>query len=104
MEELRVFPTLNDEHKINRLKLELPVYKAAATNLHDDLDEASWWKNHQHDLPNWAGAAAMASLLCPSSASVERVFSILNATFDETQRNSLEDILEITLMLRYNRT
>ena len=43
-------------------------------------------------------------LLCqPSSAAAERVFSLLNNSFSDRKSHSLEDYIEISVMLQYNR-
>ena len=39
----------------------------------------------------------------PSSAAAERVFSLLNNSFNAKQRSSLEDYIEGSVMLQYNR-
>ena len=39
----------------------------------------------------------------PSSAAAERAFSILNNTFTDRQDNTLQDYLESSVMLQYNR-
>ena len=46
--------------------------------------------------------AAILAIQQPSSAAVERVFSMLNNTFKDQQHNSLQDYLEASIMLRYN--
>ena len=52
--------------------------------------------------PNWAAAAAKIALLQPSSAAAEHAFSVLNASFADTQTASLEDLVECSCMLQYN--
>ena len=54
-------------------------------------------------LPEWSKAAQHVLLLQPSSAAAERVFSLLNASFGNSQENTLEDYLEASLMLQYNK-
>ena len=39
----------------------------------------------------------------PNSAGAERVFSLLKAFFGDTRTQALADILQATLMLRYNK-
>ena len=46
---------------------------------------------------------AQPNLIQPSSAVAERVFSILNNTFTDRQDNTLQDYLESSVMLQYNR-
>ena len=42
-------------------------------------------------------------LVQPTSAAAERVFSLLSSCFTDPQHHALEDYLETTVMLRYNR-
>ena len=51
----------------------------------------------------WSSSARMVFLVQPSSAAAERVFSMLNRSFGDQQRNSLEDYVEATNMLQYNK-
>ena len=39
----------------------------------------------------------------PLSAAAEHVFSMLNRLFSDQQQNSLEDYMEATIMLQYNK-
>lgn len=45
---------------------------------------------------------AKLNIIQPSSGSAERVFSSLDRTFNETQCNSLRDVVEGSLMLQCN--
>lgn len=60
-----------------------------------------WWQ-HNKTLTAWARFARRMFLMQPSSASVERVFSVLTSTFGDNQANCLNDYVETTLMLRCN--
>jgi len=42
----------------------------------------------------------MILLIQPSSAASERVFSLLNNTFNEQQQSCLEDYVEVSIMLQ----
>ena len=54
-------------------------------------------------LPHWSSAVRKVVLVQPSSATAERVFSMLNQSFGEQQQNALEDLVETTIMLQYNK-
>ena len=41
-------------------------------------------------------------LVQPSSATAEKVFSLLVTMFDDQQHDALEDMIEVALMLRVN--
>ena len=45
----------------------------------------------------------MVLLMQPSSAAAERVFSLLKNSFGEQQDNSLQDYIECSMMLQYNK-
>jgi hypothetical protein len=51
------------------------------------------------DLPMWARSFRKIALNQPSSAAAERVFSML---FGKQQEQSLEDYIQLSLMLQYN--
>jgi hypothetical protein len=54
-------------------------------------------------LPSWSKAAQLVCLLQPSSAMVERVFSILQRQYPRGRRGMLRDGVELGAMLAYNR-
>lgn len=62
-----------------------------------------FWKT-AHRVPSWQRFAHLCYLLQPSSACVERAFSLLKYIYGEQQKTSKQDIIESTLMLRYNRS
>jgi hypothetical protein len=63
------------------LKASLAAYKAACIELPDDFDLLRWWRLKKKDLPAWARLLRIVLLLAPSSAAVERVFSIMRRSF-----------------------
>ena len=100
---LRIFPFLNSDIIDQLLKLELPKYLAAAEDISPTVDTFVWWKRHVNDFPHWSKACKMLLLVQPSSAAAERVFSILSNSFTDTQRSSLEDYVETSIMIQYNK-
>ena len=101
VDELKAFPFLID--RLENLKLELPMYIAAAEDVSNTTDVLEWWKSNETKLPHWAEACKRAFLVQPSSAAVERVFSLLNNSFCKQQEHSMEDYIESSLMLQYNK-
>ena len=65
-------------------------------NLHSEL------KNLKLKSVNWCVIVRKFLLLQPSSAAVERVFSLLNSGFGTLQEQSLQDYIQASVMLRYN--
>ncbi len=51
----------------------------------------------------WSKAARIVFSMSPNSASCERVFSLLKVMFGENRDSSLADMLQASLMLRYNK-
>ena len=88
---------------VSSLKAELPDYLARAADTSTDIPPLEWWKRNADALPNWSEAANKILLLQPSSAAAERVFSLLKNSFGEQQDNSLQDYIECSLMIQYNK-
>ena len=51
------------------------------------------------NLPHWSSAVTKVLLVQPSSAAAERVFSILNSSFNGSQENALVDYIQACVML-----
>ncbi len=92
-----------DANTLGNLKSELPQYIAAVEDLNPSYNALDFWKSHTSSLPAWAAAARKALLVQPSSAASERVFSLLNNSFGSQQNNCLQDYIETSLMLQYNK-
>ena len=54
-------------------------------------------------LPKWVSALQKVLLIQPSLAASERDFSLLKASFNEQQDCSLQDYVESSIMLQYNK-
>ena len=101
---LKAFPFLNSQPIIDGLKSEISTYIAASEDvprLLTDINPVAWWKSHAMEHPKWANAFRLELLVQPSSAVAERVFSILQR-FKAQQQSSLEDYLELSVILQYN--
>jgi len=102
IDSLRAISFLDSTSTIDGLKVELPLYLEAAEDVSAQTDVLQWWKSHQLELPKWAEACSLVLLIQPSSAAAEHVFSILSNTFSSQQEPSLEDYIELSVMLQYN--
>ena len=102
VETLRAFKFLDNDRAINELSSELPLYLALSEDLSDAVDPLDWWERNSAKLPFWSRACKQVLLCQPSSASVERVFSLLNH-FNQQQQSALEDYVEAALMVQYNK-
>jgi hypothetical protein len=87
---------------INGLKLELRAFKLIADRCDITMDRWEFWRTYYLSLPIWYKVAEEVVLVMVSSASVERVFSLLNHSFDDHQQSALQDYKEATVRLRYN--
>ena len=103
VDSLASFPFLNIPSILSALKAELPQYVASTEDLAASYDPLRWWKENESVLPTWATCARKVLVVQPSSAAAERVFSLLKSSFSERQGQSLQDYLETSLMLQYNK-
>ena len=85
VKSLRAFLFLDSDTTIDGLKAELPANLAAAEDVVIPTEEkkVEWWCGHEGQLPRWAALVEQILLVQPSSATAERVFSILKASFNE---------------------
>ena len=65
-----------------------------------DADNLEWWKNHVVQLPFWSTGCRAILLLQPSSATAERVLSLLSNSFKDNQQNAVEDYISTSVMLQ----
>ena len=100
---LKSFPFLNNAAVLQNLKSELSSYVANVADVCPDFDILLWWQNHMTDLPHWSSVVKDVVLVQPSSAAAERVFSILQLSFGPQQDRSLQDYVQSSIMLQYNK-
>ena len=101
-DQLRKVPFLNNDACIDGPQKELPTYIAAATDVNPDINVLTWWEIHEQEIPNWAKACKKILLIQPLSAASERVFSLLENSFRDSQACAMEDYIEASIMLHYN--
>ena len=80
-----------------------PVPTRLASNVNAGCDLWEFWVDHKEELPRWHGVAKKIALIQPSSAFMERAFSILRAYMDERQASSFSDRVAAAALLKYNR-
>ena len=104
VEELRRVRFLDNDAIIQGLTAELPRYLAVAdgAGLQTEEEKLQWWSRNEANLPNCSSAVKKVLLVQPSSASAERVFSIMNNFFTNQQDAALEQTVEASVMLCYN--
>ena len=62
----------------------------------------TFWVDNKTTLPAWYSVVEKLWLVQPSSAMMERVFSVLNNVFGKQQTSALNDLVETTVMVRFN--
>ena len=105
-------PKLIDESLIDGMVAELGAYKMVADvalqwgnlSYQDRLKNIEdFWAQPRKNLKAWTEFAWTCMLLQPSSACVERAFSMLKYILTYLQFCALQDKIETSLMLRFNR-
>ena len=79
-----------------------PLSKIDGTVIEEEEEKVQWWVRHARTFPKWSAIVRKLLLVQPSSASAERVFSLMNHFFTHLQENALEETVEASVMLRYN--
>ncbi|CAN0084645.1 unnamed protein product, partial [Laminaria digitata] len=89
---------------LSELKTELVSYFAIVKSLPSHtIATRDFWLAHRQQLPVWFGLVRKLWLIQPSSAMMERAFSVMNNIFGAQQTTALNDLFEISVMLRHNR-
>ena len=101
--DLKSFPFLNALPVLRNLKSELSLYLSKAFAVSPSTDIILWLKNHSTEPPHWSDAVCKVLLVQSSSAAAERVFSIVKSSFGPQQDRSLQDYVQSSLMLQYNK-
>lgn len=99
-----------NDQEITAILNEFPTYLLLCEEFNDipyNLDEElklilRFWLLHKNQLPGFSIFVRYAYTIAPSSASVERVFSILKASFGSQQNLAIEDYIQASLMYQYN--
>lgn len=96
---MRHFLLSDNDTWLESMKLALPIYLAAATDVDSNIDPMLWWKQHSSLILNWSSALCQVMLLQPSSAAVQHAFSFLNGSVGAAQECALADYAELSLMV-----
>jgi hypothetical protein len=97
---------LTDEELDNLIR-ELPLYVADLEENNYPVDSIknilNYWRIRVDKLPTWAKFACKFALMKPSSAGIERVWSVFTRFFtDEHVTEALMDYIELVLKVQYN--
>ena len=85
-----------------RNEAELPTYLAAAEGVAQQFGPCEWWKYRSADMPMWARSLRKIALIQLSSEAAERLFSLFQSSFGKQQERSLEDYIQLSVMMQYN--
>ncbi len=98
-----IIPWMTDDIRRD-LATEVPAYKSIVEEVTDpDLNIPQFWRLVEKKIPTWAACAKKIALLQPSSAAIERVWSMFSNFFEPGSENSpLIDYINAFLMVRYN--
>ena len=99
--------------KMAQMESELPKYlelvakiKPKSQRLNDKGKDTfsllDWWRGNEGEVPTWSYVLRAVLANSPNSIPPERVFSILNDSFDDDQDRSLADYIEFSLQRQYN--
>ena len=99
---IKAFPFLDSQEILNDFKQELPSYQAKVIDPDPAFYILQWWHRNEHELPCWATAPHKILLMQPSSAASEQDFSLLKSSFRSQQQKSLQNYIEMSLILQYN--
>ena len=69
----------------------------------DANDLSDWWKRNGAKVPSWNRAAGKFLLMRPSSAAMERVFSLYQYAISDFQLNTSPDVEELRIQLSLER-
>ena len=76
--------------------------RRSAKTKKDTFSLIEWWRTNGDKVPAFKFVLRAVLANSPNSISPERVFSILNDTFDEDQKSALADYKELSLQLQFN--
>ena len=70
-----------------------------------DIEILKFWFQQRNNaaIKLWHDTFIKIAVVTPSSAAIERVFSVLRRMFNDHQESALADYLQIAVMLVYNK-
>ena len=100
--------------QIEAMKTEVMKYQALAgsiksfeerkdSNGKDTFDLRDWWKANCATLPGFAYVLRAVLTNSPNSCPPERVFSMFNATYNDDQKSSHADYIELSMQSQFNK-
>ena len=65
----------------------------------DSFDMILWWRAYKSKVPAFFRVLRAVAAHSPNSCAPEAVFSVLNDTFEDDQKNAYADYIELSLQL-----
>ena len=69
----------------------------------DTFDLSGWWKSNCATLPGFAYVLRVVLTNSPNSCPPERLFSIFNSTYNDDQKSSHTDYIELFMQSQFNK-
>jgi hypothetical protein len=69
----------------------------------DTFDLSEWWKSNSGTLPGFTYVLRTVLTNSPNSCPPERLFSIFNATYNDDQKSSYTDYIELSMQSQFNK-
>ena len=100
--------------QIEVMKTEFMRYQALADSIKsfeerkdskgkDTFDLSDWWKSNSATLPGLAYVLRAVLTNSPNSCPPERLFSIFNASYNDDQKRSYTDYIELSMQSQFNK-
>ena len=100
--------------QIELMKTEVMQYQALAGSIKsfeerkdskgkDTFALSDWWKSNCATLPGFAYVLRAVLTNSPNSCPPERLFSLFNATYNDDQKSSYADYIELTMQSQFNK-
>jgi len=100
--------------EIQVMKTEVMKYQALAGSIKsfeerkdskgkDTFDLPDWWKSNCATLPGFAYVLRAVLTNSPNSCPPERLFSIFNSTYNDDQKRSHTDYIELSIQSQFNK-
>ena len=92
--------------ELAQMKQQVATYNslcaALATTNKKKFDIESFWRTNASTVPSWAFVCRAVLANATNSCPPERVFSILNNSFDDDQDRAYADYIQLSLQLQFN--
>ena len=69
----------------------------------DTVDLSDWWKSNCATLTGFAYVLRAVLTNSPNSCPTERLFSLFNVTYDDDQKSSYADYIELSIRSQFNK-